>query len=116
MPAIYLFSTQELTTLIAKSKAMAHLSPEIQTLVVELTHSPDSPKAQSLYRILIAERETYKQIEREYLQESNKIVAEFQIEITAKYTEMLRQQLRNAEQKLKHAQAQIIQELIDSLK
>lgn len=115
MSATYLFTTQELATLITRSKAMAHLSPENLAEVTRLTESPTSPKSQALYRILIAERETYKQIEKEYLQESNKIVAEFQIEITAQYTEKLRQEQRSAEHKVKHAEAQAAQELLNTL-
>ncbi len=115
MAVTYMFSTQELQNLIARSKAMARLSPDLQSQVDRSLGNPTSPKAQALYRILIDELQQYKEIEKEYLQESNKIVAEFQVEITAKFTKKLREEHHQAEQKARQAEDNTAQKLLNSL-
>lgn len=114
MSTTYLFTTKELQGLIAKSKAMADLSPELRAEVSALADSPQSGPAQTLYGILINEREQYNTIQKEYIQESGKIVAEFQIEITAAYTEKLRQEQRTAEHKIKKAEANVTSQLLNT--
>ena len=115
MAATYLFSSQELQQLIQRSRAMSGLSAEKSSEVMGKIADSSSPSAHQLYEILIAERDVYKLIERDYLQKTSLIMAEFQTEITHLKTEKLRNQQQETEHKAAQAETQTAEALIKSL-
>ncbi|MCC7432283.1 hypothetical protein IT412_02035 [Candidatus Peregrinibacteria bacterium] len=109
------FTTQELQLLINKSKAMARLSQEMRMQIFSRITSTESLEAQRLYQILSEERQEYRRIQEDYLTNSNKIIAEFQIKITAENTEKLRSEQQKAESRAKLAEDKAAEKLIQSL-
>lgn len=115
MAPTYLFSAQELHQLIMHSRAMMALNADIRAAVLGKVANPTSIEAHQLYEILISERDTYKTIERDYLQKTNTIMTEFQSEITHLKTEKLRDQQQQTEQKAAAAESETADALIKSL-
>lgn len=116
MPATYLFTSQELESLISRSKAISKVSQEMLSTIMHIAGDPSSPKAQALYRVLIEEREQYKLIQREYMDSSNQIVAEFKNAVSAEQAKRLREEQQKVESKAKDAEEQAAQKLLNSLK
>lgn len=115
MPTTYLFTTQELALLMQRSPAISALSVEQRLEVDQKISDSKSSAAQQLYAILLQERETYRQIQTEYLAITNKIMADFQNEITHLKTAKLRSQQANTEQKAAQAEALTIESLLKTL-
>ncbi len=115
MTATFLFTTDELQKLIARSKAMATFSETEKSRVIANTAAPDSPKAQQLYQILTQERDTYRQIERDYLTKTNAILQDFHNEITHLKSQKLRDQQQATEAEAIKAEAQAAESLLKNL-
>lgn len=109
------FTIQELQLLITKSKAMARLSHQMREQIAARITRAESLDAQRLYQILSEERQEYFQIQQDYLTNSNRIIAEFQIKITAENTEKLRSEQHKAEQRARLAEDQTAEKLLQSL-
>jgi hypothetical protein len=116
MAATYLFTSQELETLISRSKAIAKISQEMMSTILHIAGDPNSPKAQALYRVLIEEREQYKMIQREYMDSSHQIVTEFKNAVNAEQAKRLREEQEKVESKAKEAEEKAAQSLLNSLK
>lgn len=115
MASTFLFTTDELQNLIARSKAMATFSAEEKAKILSNTAAPDSPKAQELYQILIQEKDTYRQIERDYLTKTNAILQDFHNEITHLKSQKLRDQQQATEAEAMQAEAQTAESLLKKL-
>lgn len=115
MASTFLFTTQELQALIARSKAMSTFSETEKSKILANTAAPDSPKAQQLYQILIQEKDTYRQIERDYLTKTNAILQDFHNEITHLKSEKLRAAQQATEAEAMKAEAQTAETLLKNL-
>lgn len=115
MAATFLFTTQELQSLVNRSKAMATFSAEDKAKILANTGATDSPKAQELYQILTQERDTYRNIERDYLNRTNAILQDFHNEITHLKTEKLRAEQKKTESAAAQAEAETAESLLKKL-
>ncbi|MBP7058543.1 hypothetical protein KBB06_04365 [Candidatus Gracilibacteria bacterium] len=109
------FTLEELITLIRKSRAMQSFTEEEKRLIIEQSRDPESDRAQQLYKALIQEQQNYQMIEKDYIKNTNGIMANFENEVMDMKAKAMRTEREKAESSVEKKEKEAAQNILKSL-